>query len=155
MIAYILRRLLIAIPLLLGIATLIFFVLSLAPGDPTSVYLNPNAPPEVVEQLRENLGLDRPLPVRYAKWLGAFARGIFLSPPILFGLLGSGARRLGSREVAGDRRVARIDRRFHLGQDAAADDEEDHAQRQQQPEPLRLIDESQLGNLGHRVRFTV
>jgi peptide/nickel transport system permease protein len=76
-IAYVLRRLLLAIPLLLGIATLIFFVLNLAPGDPTSFYLNPNTPPEVVEQLRANLGLDQPIHVRYAKWLSAFARGDF------------------------------------------------------------------------------
>ena len=60
MTAYILRRVLGSIPLLLGVATLIFFVLNLAPGDPTSLYFNPNMPPEVIEQLRRNLGLDQP-----------------------------------------------------------------------------------------------
>ena len=77
MAAYVLRRLLLAIPLLIGIATLIFFVLSLAPGDPASFYLSPSTPPAVVEQLRENLGLDQPVHVRYARWLSAFARGDF------------------------------------------------------------------------------
>ena len=73
--AFILRRALGAIPLLLGVATLIFFVLALAPGDPTAAYLNPNIPAEVVEQLRRNFGLDQPIYVRYFKWLGQFLTG--------------------------------------------------------------------------------
>jgi len=77
MAAYILRRLLGAIPLLLGIATLIFFVLALAPGDPTAAYLNPNIPADVLEQLRRNFGLDQPIYVRYVKWLGSFLTGNF------------------------------------------------------------------------------
>ncbi len=75
--AYILRRLLQAVPLLLGIATLVFFVLSLAPGDPTTFYFSPNVPPEVLEQLRVNFGLDQPLHIRYVKWLLAFLTGDF------------------------------------------------------------------------------
>lgn len=77
MAAYILRRLLGAVPLLLGVATLIFFVLALAPGDPTAAYFNPNIPAEVLEQLRRNFGLDQPIHVRYLKWLGAFLTGNF------------------------------------------------------------------------------
>jgi peptide/nickel transport system permease protein len=75
--AYILRRVLGAIPLLLGTATLIFFVLALAPGDPTASYINPNIPAEVVEQLRRNFGLDQPVYVRYLKWMGQFFTGHF------------------------------------------------------------------------------
>ncbi|MGH7463714.1 MAG: ABC transporter permease [Longimicrobiales bacterium] len=75
--AYILRRLLGAIPLLIGIATIIFFVLYLAPGDPTSIYFNPNVPPEIIEQMRRNMGLDQPLYVQYFKWLTSFVRGDF------------------------------------------------------------------------------
>jgi peptide/nickel transport system permease protein len=75
--AYILKRLLGAIPLLLGIATIIFFVLNLAPGDPTSFYFNPNVPPEVIEQLRRNLGLDQPLHIQYYRWLTSFFSGDF------------------------------------------------------------------------------
>jgi peptide/nickel transport system permease protein len=77
MAAFIVRRLLGAIPLLLGIATLIFFVLNLAPGDPTAFYFNPSVPPEVLEQLRRNMGLDQPIHVRYVKWLSAFLMGDF------------------------------------------------------------------------------
>jgi peptide/nickel transport system permease protein len=75
--AFILRRLVGAIPLLLGIATIIFFVLNLAPGDPTSFYFNPNVPPEIIEQLRRNLGLDQPLYIQYFRWLTSFFSGDF------------------------------------------------------------------------------
>jgi len=75
--AYILRRLLGAIPLLLGIATIIFFVLNLAPGDPTAFYFNPNIPPEVIEQLKRNLGLDQPIHIQYFRWVTSFFRGDF------------------------------------------------------------------------------
>jgi peptide/nickel transport system permease protein len=75
--AYVLRRLIGAIPLLLGIATIIFFVLNLAPGDPTSFYFNPNVPPEIIEQMRRNLGLDQPLYIQYFKWLTSFVTGDF------------------------------------------------------------------------------
>lgn len=77
MLGFIGRRALGAIPLLLGVATLIFVILNLAPGDPTTFYFNPNIPPEVLEQLRQNLGLDEPIHVRYVKWLGAFLTGDF------------------------------------------------------------------------------
>src|SRR5262245_34335927 len=75
--AFILRRIVGAIPLLLGIATLVFFVIALAPGDPTAAYLNPNMPAEVVEQLRRNFGLDQPIYIRYVRWLGSFFTGNF------------------------------------------------------------------------------
>ncbi|MBI4544141.1 MAG: ABC transporter permease [Gemmatimonadetes bacterium] len=77
MTAYILRRLLGSLPLLWGIATIIFFVLTLAPGDPTALFFNPNVPVEILDQLRRNFGLDQPLHVRYAKWLAAFMSGDF------------------------------------------------------------------------------
>jgi peptide/nickel transport system permease protein len=56
------RRLLGAIPLVLGILTLIFFLMHLAPGDPTSRYFDPNISPQVIEQMRQNMGLDQPVP---------------------------------------------------------------------------------------------
>ncbi len=77
MIRYVGRRLLEAIPLLLGIVTLLFFLLHLAPGDPTAAYFNPNVSPEVIEQMRRNLGLDRPLHEQYLRWLAAFFTGDF------------------------------------------------------------------------------
>jgi peptide/nickel transport system permease protein len=75
--SYFLKRCLGAIPLVLGVATLIFFVLNLAPGDPASMFANPNMPVAVVEQIRRNLGLDQPVYIRYVKWLGAFFTGHF------------------------------------------------------------------------------
>lgn len=75
LVRYAARRLLQAVPLLVGILTLTFVLLHLAPGDPTATYLTDNVSPEVVERTRARLGLDRPLPVQYLKWVGAFATG--------------------------------------------------------------------------------
>jgi peptide/nickel transport system permease protein len=77
MISYLLRRLLGAIPLLLGILTIIFFIIHLAPGDPTARFFNPNVSPEVIEQMRRNLGLDQPLHIQYFKWVTSFLQGEF------------------------------------------------------------------------------
>jgi peptide/nickel transport system permease protein len=73
---YVLRRLLIAIPSLLGISIVLFTVLALAPGDPfEELATNPNVPPEVRAALRHKFGLDDPVPVRYARWLLAMLNG--------------------------------------------------------------------------------
>ena len=72
---YVLRRIAGAIPLILGIATLVFFLVRLAPGDPVLIYTAPGMDQEVVEQIRENMGLDQPLPVQYVRWLGSTMRG--------------------------------------------------------------------------------
>ncbi|HEX7120223.1 MAG TPA: ABC transporter permease [Longimicrobiales bacterium] len=77
MTAYLIRRVLGAIPLLLGVATLIFAVLHLAPGDPTAYYVSPGVSPEVIEQLRRNFGLDQPLHIQYIRWIGSFMTGNF------------------------------------------------------------------------------
>ncbi|MCP3386636.1 ABC transporter permease [Bradyrhizobium sp. CCGUVB4N] len=73
---YVLRRLLIAIPSLLGISAVLFFVLALAPGDPFSeLATNPNVPPEVQAALRARFGLDDPIYLRYLHWLSAMVHG--------------------------------------------------------------------------------
>ncbi|PVE20541.1 ABC transporter substrate-binding protein [Microvirga sp. KLBC 81] len=73
---YVIRRLLVAIPSLLGISLILFTVLALAPGDPFSeLATNPNIPPEVRANLRESFGLDDPILVRYLRWLAAMAQG--------------------------------------------------------------------------------
>jgi peptide/nickel transport system permease protein len=73
---YVIRRLLVAIPSLLGISLILFTVLALAPGDPFSeLATNPNIPPEVRANLRESFGLDDPILVRYLRWLFAMAQG--------------------------------------------------------------------------------
>jgi peptide/nickel transport system permease protein len=73
---YILRRLMIAIPSLLGISVVLFVVLALAPGDPFSeLATNPNVPPEVQAALRAKFGLDDPIYLRYLHWLNAMLHG--------------------------------------------------------------------------------
>jgi peptide/nickel transport system permease protein len=73
---YLLRRLLIAVPSLLGISLVLFTILALAPGDPFGdMLLNPNIPPEVVQRLRVQFGLDDPIWQRYLHWLVAMFRG--------------------------------------------------------------------------------
>src|SRR3954451_11203096 len=73
---YLLRRLLIAIPSLLGISVIIFAVLALAPGDPFGeLATNPAVPPEVREALRAKFGLDDPVAVRYFHWIVAMLHG--------------------------------------------------------------------------------
>jgi len=77
MAAYIVRRLAQAIPLLLGILTLVFIFMHAAPGDPTALYMNPSIAPEVLEQMRQNWGLDQPLHIQYVRWMKSFLTGDF------------------------------------------------------------------------------
>jgi peptide/nickel transport system permease protein len=73
---YLLRRLLISIPTLLGISLVLFTVLALAPGDPfEELATNPNVPPEVRANLRAQFGLDDPIAVRYIRWVAAMLKG--------------------------------------------------------------------------------
>jgi len=73
---YLLRRLAIAIPSLLGISLILFVLLALAPGDPFGeLASNPNIPPEVREALRVKFGLDDPILIRYLHWLVAMLHG--------------------------------------------------------------------------------
>ncbi|NBS45912.1 MAG: ABC transporter permease [Betaproteobacteria bacterium] len=73
---YILRRLLIAVPSLLGISVVLFTVLALAPGDPfEELASNPNVPAEVRMALRAQFGLDDPVWQRYMHWLTSMLRG--------------------------------------------------------------------------------
>jgi peptide/nickel transport system permease protein len=74
-IRFILSRLIRAVPIVLGAATVIFFVVNLAPGDPAQMYLVPGMTDEVVQQIRANFGLDQPLPVRYVRWMAAMLTG--------------------------------------------------------------------------------
>ena len=73
---YILRRVLIALPSLLGISVVLFTVLALAPGDPFGdIVSNPNIPAEVAANLRKKFGMDDPVMVRYFRWLLAMLQG--------------------------------------------------------------------------------
>jgi peptide/nickel transport system permease protein len=74
--SYILRRLMIAVPSLLGISIVLFTVLALAPGDPfEELATNPNVPAEVRLALRAKFGLDDPVWQRYVRWLAAMLQG--------------------------------------------------------------------------------
>jgi len=75
MAAFVLRRLAQAVPTIFLTTVLIFLFLHLVPGDPAAVLAGSDAPPEVVEALRKEMGLDRSLPVQYAIWIGRVARG--------------------------------------------------------------------------------
>ncbi len=66
---FVFRRLLQAIPMILGVTTVLFFTMQAIPGDPAAVFINPDLPPENIEQIRRNLGLDQPVLVQYGKWL--------------------------------------------------------------------------------------
>jgi ABC-type dipeptide/oligopeptide/nickel transport system permease component len=71
------RRILGAIPVLLGISFLVFMLMHIAPGDPVSLLLGDDATPADVEQLRRELGLDKPLLVQYWDFLSRAVRGDF------------------------------------------------------------------------------
>jgi peptide/nickel transport system permease protein len=77
MFSYILRRMVVSLPLIFGVLTLTFFIIRLAPGDPTAFFIEPGVSPRVVEQMREQYGLNDPLPVQYVKWLGNVVQGDF------------------------------------------------------------------------------
>jgi len=73
---YLLRRLMITIPSILGISLVLYTVLALAPGDPFGeLASNPNVPPEVAAGLRTKFGLDDPVWLRYLRWLVAMLHG--------------------------------------------------------------------------------
>ena len=85
---YVLQRLLTALPVLGLIAVITFTILHLAPGDPAAVLLGDLATAEDIAQLREDMGLERPLYVQFGVWLsniiqGDFGRSIFSEQPVL------------------------------------------------------------------------
>jgi peptide/nickel transport system permease protein len=88
MAGYILKRLLSAIPVLLGISIIVFLIMAMIPGDPATAILGSFATPENVEKLNRDLGLDQGLVQRYFIWLGNMLQGDFgrsfaLNRPVL------------------------------------------------------------------------
>ena len=75
MLTYVVRRVLVAVPTLLGVATVVFSLLRLLPGDPASVIAGPTATPEATANIRHQLGLDLPLWQQYLGFLGRLLRG--------------------------------------------------------------------------------
>jgi peptide/nickel transport system permease protein len=85
---YILKRLISAIPVLLGISVIVFLIMAMIPGDPATAILGSYATPENVEKLNRDLGLDQGLVPRYFIWLGNMLQGDFgrsfaLNRPVL------------------------------------------------------------------------
>ena len=87
MTTYILRRLIMLVPVLLVVGIVVFALVHLTPGDPAAVILGQNATSEQIEQLRDELGLNDPLPVQFVRWFGGvlrldFGDSIFLGRPV-------------------------------------------------------------------------
>jgi peptide/nickel transport system permease protein len=74
---YIIRRLILLIPVLLGISIIVFFIMELIPGDAAQAILGAYATPENLERVRSDLGLDKPMIQRYFIWLGNIVQGDF------------------------------------------------------------------------------
>lgn len=72
---FLLRRALLTIPVLLGVATLVFALIHLVPGDPAQAMLGDSAAPSDVAELRTKLGLDRPLVLQYERYMAGLVRG--------------------------------------------------------------------------------
>ena len=75
MFAYVLKRLLYALPTALGVTVVTFLLVYLAPGDPLNAIAPADAPADVIDALKATYGLDRPLPVRYGLWLSRAVQG--------------------------------------------------------------------------------
>ncbi len=75
--SYILRRLLSAVPVLLGLSVIVFLIMEAIPGDTATAILGSYATPENVEKLNRDLGLDKPMIVRYVSWLANMLTGDF------------------------------------------------------------------------------
>ena len=118
---YVVRRLLQAVPVALGVTILVFFLIHLVPGDPARTILGNQATPPRVALLRHDWGLDHPLPVQYEKFMGRLAHGDLGSVALLRSRRGSARRgaaaghaladRLRRAVLGADRRTARRDRR--------------------------------------------
>jgi peptide/nickel transport system permease protein len=92
MLAYILRRVLLAVPVMFVVAGGVFLLLFLTPGDPVSVILGPDASLQQIAELRQKLGLDQPVLVQVVRWFGRLLVGdlgesIYLNRPVLQTLL--------------------------------------------------------------------
>ncbi len=75
MIRFMLRRLGLAIPTLIGVSMVIFVTIRIIPGDPVASLLGPTGSPEARVALTKQLGLDQPIPVQYVKWVGKVLQG--------------------------------------------------------------------------------
>lgn len=92
MTAFILRRLVLAIPVLLIVGIVVFTLIHLTPGDPAAVILGPDATPEQVDELRERLGLNEPFHIQFVDWFTSalrldFGDSLFIGLPVTEALI--------------------------------------------------------------------
>jgi len=85
---FVLRRILYAVPILLGVSVIVFGLVQLSPGDVVDILIPPEAPKEVADALRARFGLDKPVYMQYLIWLGHLLQGdlgisIFTSQPVM------------------------------------------------------------------------
>ncbi len=88
MLGVIVRRLISMVPIILGVTIVVFLIMHLAPGCPTTIMLGDHASPEAIVELRARLGLDDPISIQYLRWLsrvvrGDFGRSIHTRQPVL------------------------------------------------------------------------
>jgi peptide/nickel transport system permease protein len=74
-VAFLIRRVLLTLPILFIVSVVCFSLINLIPGDPATVILGPEASEQAKEQMRERLGLDKPIVVQYVDWLGGVLHG--------------------------------------------------------------------------------
>ena len=79
MIGFVLRRLVQAIPVMFLASVGVFMLLHLLPGDPAILMAGADAPEQTIEFVRHDMGLDQPLPIQYAVWVGHILRGDVVS----------------------------------------------------------------------------
>lgn len=87
MIAYIVKRLLSTVPVLIVVSVTIFLIIHITPGDPAATILGMEATPEQIEKLNEELGFNRPIHEQYVDWIGGLVRGdlgnsLFMRKPV-------------------------------------------------------------------------
>jgi len=92
LLGYLIRRIVALIPVMFIVATVVFFLVHLIPGDPAAVLLGPNATPSEVMRLRTQMGLDRPIYSQFLIWLSRIVQGnlgdsIFLGRPVTIAVL--------------------------------------------------------------------
>lgn len=92
MLAFLIRRIFASIPVILVVGVTVFVLINLAPGDPVRIMLGPDARPEAVERMRDNLGLNEPLPVRFGIWfsralVGDLGESIYFRQDVLSTIL--------------------------------------------------------------------
>ncbi|NCY23685.1 MAG: ABC transporter permease [Alphaproteobacteria bacterium] len=75
MLFYLIRRLIYAVPIALAVGFVCFMLVQIAPGDPINAIVPPDAPQDVVDQVRRDYGLDKPLPVQFGIWLLKVVQG--------------------------------------------------------------------------------